>query len=51
MKKIIFIGAGNLATQLSSAMKEQGYDIVKASKMQKYWGHPYLVTTPMTSIK
>lgn len=25
MKKIIFIGAGNLATHLSSAMKEQGY--------------------------
>ena len=29
MKKIIFIGAGNLATQLSSAMKEQGYDIIQ----------------------
>ena len=31
MKKIIFIGAGNLATQLSSAMKEQGYDIKDVS--------------------
>lgn len=29
MKKIIFIGAGNLATQLSSTMKEQGYDIIQ----------------------
>ena len=29
MKKIIFIGAGNLATQLSSAMKEQGHDIIQ----------------------
>mgnify|MGYP000023641969 FL=1 len=29
MKKIIFIGAGNLATHLSSAMKEQGYNIIQ----------------------
>lgn len=57
MVKVIFIGAGNLATHLSVAMQNKQYEIIQvfsrsnesASQLGQVLGVPY--TTDITSVK